>query len=136
MRLKLGEYTGASATAVSQYLRNRKRRVVVQYALGNASQRAERRHVAVAERLGGLRRVRLHEDAVAVWQRQNEEVYLTLHPSYDRPRLSEVALSVSLADGTEERTSPWSCGYYHVQLVLPYITLPQPLDTRFRGNDR
>ena len=49
----------------------------------------------VAERLGGLPGVCLHEDAVAVRKRQHEVVDPAPLTPYDRPRLTEVALRVS-----------------------------------------
>ena len=103
MRLKLRERPRALATSSSQYPRNRKLRVVVQYALRHSAQVAKRGHVPVTERLGRLPGVCFHEDTVAVWKRHHEVVDplpaqgrdSALLATYDRPRLAEVALRVS-----------------------------------------
>ena len=95
MRHKLREGPGALSPTVSQYLRNRQTGVVVDDALGDSSQEIEGRDVPVAERLGGLGGVGLHEHGVAVGKVQDEEVYLLLHTVNDSPSLTEVALGVS-----------------------------------------
>ena len=83
------------SSTVSQYPGNGQTGVVVHDALGNASQERERRDVSVAERLGGLGRVCPGEHGITVRKVEDEEVDLTLHSSYYRPRLPEVALGVS-----------------------------------------
>ena len=59
--LQLGEGTGPLTTTVPQDPGHRQPGVVVQNALGRPAQKGEGRHVAVQERLGGLRRIGLHE---------------------------------------------------------------------------
>ena len=109
MRLKLSEHACALSATVSQYPRNCQTGVVVHDALGNPSKERERRHMSVAERLGGLGGVCPHEHGIAVGEVEDEEVdpcfrqgqALPLHSAYDSPRLSEVALGVS--GGMRER---------------------------------
>ena len=103
VRLKLCEHSCASATTVSQYPGNCQTGVVVHDALWNSSKERERRHMSVAERLGGLGGVCPDEHGIAVGQVQDEEVdpcfrqgqALPLHSAYDSQCLSEVALRVS-----------------------------------------
>ena len=90
-------------TTVSQYPGNCQTGVVVHDALWNSSKERERRHMSVAERLGGLGGVCPDEHGIAVGQVQDEEVdpcfrqgqALPLHSAYDSQCLSEVALRVS-----------------------------------------
>ena len=49
----------------------------------------------VADRFRRLRRVGLHEAAIAVRQIEGEEVQLPRHPADHRPRLAEVHLGMA-----------------------------------------
>ena len=136
--LQFGEGPGPLSSAVSQYPGNGQLRVVVQDALGHAAQEGESRDVTVQEGLGGLRRIGLHEAAIAVGQVQHQVVRLPLHPGDDRYRLSEVALGVArrVGQGHEHLLGPPS--------VLPDVVLdrcvfavepvlvPQPLEDPLR----
>ena len=69
--------------------------------------------MAVQKGLGGLRRIRLHEAAVAVGQVQHEVVHLALHTGDDRHRLAEITLGVARRVGQR-----------HEHLLRPPPTLP------------
>ena len=69
--------------------------------------------MAVQKGLGGLRRIRLHEAAVAVGQVQHEVVHLALHSGDDRHRLAEITLGVA-----------GRMGQRHEHLLRPPPTLP------------
>ena len=69
--------------------------------------------MAVQKRLGSLRRIRLHEAAIAVGQVQHEVVHLALHSGDDRHRLPEIALRVA-----------GRMGQRHEHLLRPPPTLP------------
>ena len=69
--------------------------------------------MAVQKGLGGLRRIRLHEAAVAVGQVQHEVVHLALHTGDDRHRLAEITLGVA-----------GRMGQRHEHLLRPPPTLP------------
>ena len=62
---------------------------------GRPAQKGAGRHVSVQKRLGGFRRIGLHETAVAVGQVQHEVVHLALHTADDRHRLAEITLGVA-----------------------------------------
>ena len=62
--------------------------------------------MAVQEGLGGLRRVSLHEAAVAVGQVDDEAVGLALHAADDHQGLPEVALGVSRRMGQRHEHLP------------------------------
>ena len=88
--------------------------------------------MAVQKGLGGLRRIRLHEAAVAVGQVQHEVVHLALHSGDDRHRLAEIT-GRGRAHGTTARTSPASAAHapdvildYGVLTVEPVLVL-EPL---------
>ncbi len=51
--------------------------------------------MAVQKGLGGLRRIGLHQAAVAVGEVQHEVVHLALHTANDRHRLPEITLGVA-----------------------------------------
>ena len=93
--LELGEGAGALAAAIAQYLGHRQLGIVVEDALGHATQEGEGRHVAVQEGLGGLGGIGFHIAAVAVRQVDNEAVGLLLNAADDHHCLAEVALGVT-----------------------------------------
>ena len=72
---KLREDAGTLPSTVSKDPGNGQPRVVVQDAKRHAAQERKRRHVTVAERLGGLCGVGLDEARVAVGKVQHEVVY-------------------------------------------------------------
>ena len=102
VRLQLGEHARALALAVAEDLGHRDLRVVVQDRLRHArlarlrqaAEERERLHVAVAERLRRLGRIRHHEVGVRMRQIEREVVDLLLHAADDRQRLAEVGLRV------------------------------------------
>ena len=75
--------------------------VVVQDGAGDAAEERNRRVVAIAERLGRLRRVGLHEAGITVGKIEGKEVDLARHAADHRHRLAEVRLGV--AGGMDER---------------------------------
>ena len=92
---KLGESPGAFAASVSQDLRHRQLRIVVEDALGHPAQEGEGRGVPVQEGLDGSGRIGLDEAPVAVGQVDDEAVGLPLHPADDDQGLAEVPLGVA-----------------------------------------
>ena len=132
--LQLGEGAGALATAVPQYLRYGQPGIVVEDAPGHSAQVGEGGNVPVQEGLGGLRRVGLHEAAVAVGQVDDEAVGLALHAADDHQGLAEVALGVARRMGQRDEhllglTAILSyivldCGVSTVEPVL----VPEPLE--------
>ena len=100
--LEFSEGPGALPPAVSQYPGHRQLGVVVEDALGHSAEEGEGRDVPIAEGLGGLRRIGLHEAPVAVGQVQDEAVGLLLHSADDHLRLPEVALGVARRMGQRD----------------------------------
>ena len=90
--------------------------------------------MAVQEGFGGLRRVGLHEAAVAVGQVDDEAVGLPLHAANDHQGLAEVALGVS------RRMGQWDEHLLALTAIFPHVVLdrgvsavepvfvPQPLE--------
>ena len=132
--LELAESPRAFATTVSQYLRHREFRIVVQDALGHSTQKGERRHVPVQKGLGGLPGISLGEAAVAVGQVQDEVMHLALQAGDHRQRFAEVALGVARSVGQGHEHLP------NTPPMLPHVVLdygllafksvlvPQPLE--------
>ena len=93
----------------------------------------------VQEGLGGLRRVGLHEAAVAVGQIDDEAVGLALHAADDHQGLAEVAPGVS------RRMGQWDEHLLGLTAMLSYVVLdrgvsavetvliPQPLEDALGG---
>ena len=65
--------------------------VVVQAGAGDAAEERNRRVVAIAERLGRLRRVGLHEAGITVGKIEGKEVDLARHAADHRHRLPKSA---------------------------------------------
>ena len=90
--------------------------------------------MAIQEGLGGLRRVGLHEAAVAVGQVDDEAVGLLLHAADDHQGLPEVALGVSRRMGQRhEHLLGLAAMLPHVVLddgvlAVKPVLVPQPLE--------
>ncbi len=95
VRLQLREDPRALPRAVAQDPGHRELGVVVQDRERNPAEEGERRHVTVAECLRRLRRIRLHEDRVAVRQIEGEEVNLAFRAADHGQRLAEVHLGMA-----------------------------------------
>ena len=93
--LKFGEDPGPLPRPVPQDPRHRQPSVVIQDRARHAREEGECRNMPVAERFRRLRRVGLHEAAIAVRQIEGEEVQLPRHPADHRPRLAEVHLGMA-----------------------------------------
>ena len=106
MGLQLGECSRALAAAVAQDPGNSQPGIVVEDALRHSAQVGEGGNVPVKEGLGGLRRVGLHEAAVAVGQVDDEAVGLLLHAADDHQGLAKVALGVSRRMGQRHEHLP------------------------------
>ena len=104
--LQLGECSRALAAAIAQDPGNSQPGIVVEDALRHSAQVGEGGNVPVKEGLGGLRRVGLHEAAVAVGQVDDEAVGLLLHAADDRQGLAKVALGVSRRMGQRHEHLP------------------------------
>ena len=125
--------------AVAQYLRHGQPGIVVEDAPGHSAQKGERCYVPVQEGLGSLRRIGLHEAAVAVGQVDDEAVGLAFHAADDHQGLAEVALGVSRRMGQRHEHLPGltamlsyvvlDCGVSAVEPVL----IPQPLEDALGG---
>ena len=93
----------------------------------------------VQEGLGGLRRVGLHEAAVAVGQVQYEAVGLALHAADDHQGLAEVALGVSRRMGQwDEHLLGLTAIFPHVVLdrgvsAVETVLIPEPLEDALGG---
>ncbi len=95
MGLQGREHLRVPPSAVSQDTRHGQLGVVVQDRSRHAAEEGEGRDMAVAERLGRLARIGLHEDCVAVGQIDNQEVDLALNASDDSHSFSKVCLGMT-----------------------------------------
>ena len=89
--------------------------------------------MAVQKFLGGLRRIGLHEAAIAVRQVQHEVVLLAPHSADDRHRLPEIALGVARRMGQrhEHLLSPPTLPDIVLDYVVPSVEtvlVPRPLE--------
>ena len=99
--LKFREDARSLPLPIAQYPGDCQLGVVVQDGSGDAAEERNRRVVAIAERLGRLRRVGLHEAGITVGKIEGKEVDLARHAADHRHRLAEVRLGV--AGGMDER---------------------------------
>ena len=95
MRLQGGKQGAALAAAITKDLRHRQPGVVVEHRHRYAAEEGKCRHMTLAEGLGGLGRIGLHEDRITVGQRDNEKVHLPGHPANHRPGLAKIRLGVT-----------------------------------------
>ena len=102
---QLGERPRPLALAVTQDLRDRDRRVVVEDRLGHPTEERERRHMPVQERLGRLARIRLHEAGVRLRQVHAQKVHLLAHAADDPDRLAKIHLRMSRRVGQRYKRS-------------------------------
>ena len=75
MRLQLREDARSLPLSIAQDAGNRQLGVVVQDGAGDAAEERNRRVVAIAERLGRLRRIGLHEAGVTVGKVEGSQRY-------------------------------------------------------------
>jgi hypothetical protein len=93
--LQLAEHPGPLPPAIAQDTGDGELGVVVQNRPRHAAEEGEGRIVAIAKRFRRLRRIGLHEAAIAVRQVHGKEVDLPLHPTNDGNRFAEVDLCVT-----------------------------------------
>jgi hypothetical protein len=124
VRLQLGKGPGALPRAVAEDARHRQARVVVQHAQRHLAEEGKRRVVPVAERLGRLRRISLHETGVRVRQVEAEEMDLPLLAPDHRHRLAEIGLPMPGRMGQRDKHLP------PLQPPLPDIGLHDRLAAR------
>ena len=75
MRLQLREDARSLPLSIAQDAGNRQLGVVVQDGAGDAAEERNRRVVAIAERLGRLRRIGLHEATITVGKVEGSQRY-------------------------------------------------------------
>ena len=95
MRLQLREDARSLPLSIAQDAGNRQLGVVVQDGAGDAAEERNRRVVAIAERLGRLRRVGLHEAGVTVGKVEGKKMDLARYAANHRHRFAEVRLGVA-----------------------------------------
>jgi len=95
VRLQLRERLRALTRAIAQNARNSNPGVVVEDRQRDAAEELESLHMAIAERLRRLRRIRDHEARIRVRQIECEEVDLALDAGDDRESLAEVGLRMA-----------------------------------------
>ena len=94
--LQLREDARSLPLSIAQDAGNRPPGVGVQDGAGDAAEERNRRVVAIAERLGRLRRIGLHEAGITVGKVEGKEVdLLARHTADHRHRLAEVRLGVA-----------------------------------------
>jgi hypothetical protein len=81
--------------AVSQDPRDGNLGVVIKNRLGHATEKRERLHMALAERLGRFRRIGHHEGGVRVRQVESKKVDLALHAADDAEGLAKINLGMT-----------------------------------------
>jgi hypothetical protein len=84
----------ASARPVPEDLRHRQLGIVIEDRLRHAADEGEGLDMAVAERLGRLSMIGLHEDRVALRQVHDEEPDLLLDAAQDHDSLAEIRLGM------------------------------------------
>src|SRR5215469_531762 len=95
VRLQLTEDSRSQPPAVAQDARHCQLGVVIQDRTRHAAEEVEADPMTITEGLAALRRIGLHQTAVAVRQVHREEVDLALHSANNRERFTEVDLSMS-----------------------------------------
>ncbi len=93
--LKLREHARSLPLSIAQDPGNGQLGVVVQDGSGDAAEEGECRVVAIAECLGRLRRIGLHEATIIVGKIEGKEVDLPCHAADHRHRFAEVRLGVT-----------------------------------------
>ena len=138
MRLQGGKQGAALAGAIAKDLRHSQPGVVVKHGQRYAAEEGKRCHMTVAEGLGRLGRIGLHEDRIAMGQRDDEKVHLPGHAADHSPDLAKVRLGVTrrVRQGHESFLQPQAAGMdivphrriAAVKAALVAQTIVNPLD--------